>query len=188
MALKENYKDDILDVSVNTKRKYRMTENPDGTVSFEDETVYTQEGDSFGASDMNATNGKVNALEGDIDNINDNLSKTMVKLWENTSPSSNFVAQDIPLDLSNYRMIKIICNHSKATYIRSISADVMVGDSMYLTKVMPESTTLKMYCMQRTVVTSSSQVSFGDCLFATTTSASITSNDRMIPYQIYGVI
>jgi hypothetical protein len=74
MALKENYKDDILDVSVNTKRKYRMTENPDGTVSFDDETEYTQEGDSFGASDMNATNGKVNTLESDIGEINDNLT------------------------------------------------------------------------------------------------------------------
>ena len=67
MALKENYKDDILDVSVNTKRKYRMTENPDGTISLEDETVYTQEGDSFGASDMNTTNGKVNTLDANLD-------------------------------------------------------------------------------------------------------------------------
>lgn len=75
MALKENYKDDILDVSVNTKRKYRMTENADGTISLDDETVYTQEGDSFGASDMNATNGKVNALETDIGEINDNLTQ-----------------------------------------------------------------------------------------------------------------
>lgn len=74
MALKENYKDDILDVSVNTKRKYRMTENQDGTISLEDETVYTQEGDSFGSGDMNATNGKVNALETDIGEINDNLT------------------------------------------------------------------------------------------------------------------
>lgn len=67
MALKENYKDDILDVSVNTKRKYRMTENADGTVSFDDETEYTQEGDSFGASDMNATNSKVNTLDANLD-------------------------------------------------------------------------------------------------------------------------
>lgn len=67
MALKENYKDDILDVSVNTKRKYRMTENADGTISLEDETVYTQEGDSFGATDMNATNGKVNTLDANLD-------------------------------------------------------------------------------------------------------------------------
>lgn len=80
MALKENYKDDILDVSVNTKRKYRVTENQDGTVSLEDETVYTQQGDSFGASDMNATNGKVNTLETDIGEINDNLTDKVNKL------------------------------------------------------------------------------------------------------------
>lgn len=54
MGLKTDYKDDILDTSVNTKRKYRMTNNPDGTVSFDDETVYTQEGDNFSASDANA--------------------------------------------------------------------------------------------------------------------------------------
>jgi hypothetical protein len=74
MALKENYKDDILDVSVNTKRKYQMENNGDGTVSFTDVTEYTQQGDSFGASDMNATNGKVNTLESDIGEINDNLN------------------------------------------------------------------------------------------------------------------
>lgn len=64
MALKENYKDDILDVSVNTKRKYRMTENADGTISLDDETVYTQEGDSFGASDINAITEAVNNNSG----------------------------------------------------------------------------------------------------------------------------
>lgn len=66
MALKENYKDDILDVSVNTKRKYRMTENADGTISLDDETVYTQEGDSFGASDMNAVGAEVNGISGNL--------------------------------------------------------------------------------------------------------------------------
>lgn len=62
MALKENYKDDILDTSQNVKRKYRMTENPDGTISLDDETEYLQEGDSFGASDMNAVNSEVNEV------------------------------------------------------------------------------------------------------------------------------
>jgi hypothetical protein len=74
MALKENYKDDILDTSQNVKRKYQMENNGDGTVSFTDVTEYTQQGDSFGASDMNATNGKVNTLESDIGEINDNLT------------------------------------------------------------------------------------------------------------------
>lgn len=61
MALKTDYKDDILDTSVNTKRKYRQIDNEDGTFSLEDETVYKQEGSSFGANDINEINKKINS-------------------------------------------------------------------------------------------------------------------------------
>lgn len=73
--LKTDYKDDILDTSQNTKRKYAMTENQDNTVSFDDETEYTQEGDNFGAQDINATNAQVNTNTGAIADINDNLTE-----------------------------------------------------------------------------------------------------------------
>ena len=59
MALKTDYKDDVLDTSVNTKRKYNMIQNDDGTVSFEDATTYLQEGDSFGAQEINDLVGRV---------------------------------------------------------------------------------------------------------------------------------
>lgn len=65
--LKTNYKDDVLDTSKNQKRKYKMIQNPDGTVSFEDVTVYTQEGDSFGGADINATNKFCNLLNQSLD-------------------------------------------------------------------------------------------------------------------------
>lgn len=65
--LKTDYKDDVLDTTQNTKRKYQMIDNGDGTVSFEDVTKYLQQGDSFGADDINDTNEEVNI-------INDNLS------------------------------------------------------------------------------------------------------------------
>jgi len=52
--LRTDYKDDILDLTQNTQRKYRMITNDDGTVSFEDVTVYSQIGDSFGAAELNA--------------------------------------------------------------------------------------------------------------------------------------
>ena len=67
--LKTNYKDDVLDTSKNEKRKYRMIQNEDGTVSFEDVTEYTQIGDTFGAADMNKTNEEVNALNEGMLNI-----------------------------------------------------------------------------------------------------------------------
>lgn len=62
MALKTNYKDDILDISKNEKRKYNMITNADGTVSFEDVTEYSQVGDSFGGADVNAITTVVNQV------------------------------------------------------------------------------------------------------------------------------
>lgn len=59
--LRTDYKDDVLDTSVNTQRKYQMTTNEDGTVSFTDVTEYSQVGDTFGAADVNATNEAVNS-------------------------------------------------------------------------------------------------------------------------------
>lgn len=59
-TLPTNYQDDILNVSTEGKRKYRMVYNDDGTVSFEDVTPYDQEGSDFGAGDINATNEAVN--------------------------------------------------------------------------------------------------------------------------------
>lgn len=59
--LPTNLKDDILDSSVNTRRKYRMIENGDGTVEFEDVTEYSQVGDEYGAGLINETNKQVNA-------------------------------------------------------------------------------------------------------------------------------
>ena len=48
MALKTDYKDDILASSMNGKRRYRQTSNSDGSISLEDYTIYEQEGDNFG--------------------------------------------------------------------------------------------------------------------------------------------
>ena len=50
--LKTDYKDAMYDGA----RKYRITANADGTSGIVDETAYTQEGDPFGANDINTTN------------------------------------------------------------------------------------------------------------------------------------
>lgn len=59
MALKTDYKDAIYDGN----RKYTKAENDDGTISLVDATSYSQEGDLFGADDINATNTVVNAIQ-----------------------------------------------------------------------------------------------------------------------------
>lgn len=61
MALPTNFKDDIL-AQPESKRKYRMINNPDGTVSLVDVTEYQQIGSEFGAKQMNDTNGGINEI------------------------------------------------------------------------------------------------------------------------------
>lgn len=72
--LKEDYKDDILDYTINQNRRYRMVNHSDGTVSFEDVTQYTQMGDEFGAQEINQITGAVNTL-------NSNLAQNNKLLW-----------------------------------------------------------------------------------------------------------
>ena len=61
MSLKTDYRDDIYEGS----RRWRLTQNEDGTYGISDATAYTQKGDSFGQNDINATNKAVNALRND---------------------------------------------------------------------------------------------------------------------------
>lgn len=74
--LPTNFKDDILDTSVNTRRRYRVYENTDGTIELEDVTEYSQVGDEFGAGQINAINTEVNKkfdknmIVRDLDTIN----------------------------------------------------------------------------------------------------------------------
>ena len=76
ITLPTNYRDDILNSSAYGKRKYIMSYNQDGTVSFEDVTPYEQVGSDYGAGDINTTNEAVNEsfdknkLIKDLDTIN----------------------------------------------------------------------------------------------------------------------
>lgn len=59
MGLKIDYKDAMYD----GQRRYRLIPNEDGTYSLPDATVYTQQGDKFGANDINATNKAINRID-----------------------------------------------------------------------------------------------------------------------------
>lgn len=55
-----DFQDDVISESMNGKRRYRMENNTDGTISLEDVTEYEQVGNSYGAGQINATNEAVN--------------------------------------------------------------------------------------------------------------------------------
>jgi len=56
----EKLKDDYKDSSFSGEKKYKITQNNDGTFSIEDVTDYIEEGDEFGSSDVNAINSMIN--------------------------------------------------------------------------------------------------------------------------------
>ncbi|MBO5198067.1 MAG: hypothetical protein J6B85_06045 [Lachnospiraceae bacterium] len=58
--LRTDYKDDIF----SSARKYKMIDNGDGTISLQDVTEYTQEGDVFGAAELNGIGAEVNNKAG----------------------------------------------------------------------------------------------------------------------------
>lgn len=59
-TLPTNFKDDILNASMNGKRRYNLIQNSDGTVSLEDASTYDQVGSEYGAGQVNAVNKAVN--------------------------------------------------------------------------------------------------------------------------------
>lgn len=56
--MKTDWKDDIF-----TRRKLRLEQNDDGTVTPVDETVYTQQGDAFGAKELNEIGTEINEVK-----------------------------------------------------------------------------------------------------------------------------
>lgn len=68
--LSTDFKNDILNESVNSKRKFRQIQNDDGTYSYEDMTTYSQVGSEFGAEEVNEERDEINRhteLLGDTD-------------------------------------------------------------------------------------------------------------------------
>lgn len=70
-TLPTNLKDDILDASVNQRRRYKMITNPDGTVEFEDVTAYIQVGSEYGSGLINETNKQINGKVDDSKIVRD---------------------------------------------------------------------------------------------------------------------
>lgn len=58
--LREDFQDEILAESMNGRRRFRIIQNDDGTVSFEDVTELSQVGDDYGQKEINQLNREVN--------------------------------------------------------------------------------------------------------------------------------
>ena len=61
MALRTDYKNDVLNTAINTERQFEEVTNPNGTKSYRDVTDYSQVGDNFDADLVNTQNAEINA-------------------------------------------------------------------------------------------------------------------------------
>lgn len=93
MGLKTDYRDAMYD----GQRRYRLIPNEDGTYSLPDATTYTQQGDKFGANDINAANTEINKLE------TVKTATLQAAGWSSTAPYtqtvsvSGIIAEDRPI-------------------------------------------------------------------------------------------
>ena len=89
MALRTDYKDDILDTSVNKKRVYNLIDQSGNVVmsglSLEDVTVYSQNGDELSSSAINEA----------FDNINNRKLKTYTSLSQLGLSEDDVTSHDI---------------------------------------------------------------------------------------------
>lgn len=94
MSLKNDYKD----YSFTDSRKYKITNNSDGTVSIQDVTDYEEIGDSFGAADINAITSMIN--------LNEELLKKTVYSSKNNEELSDTFGNVLNPKISRYENIK----------------------------------------------------------------------------------
>ena len=114
MSLKTDYRDAMYE-----RRKFRMENNSDGTVSLSDATSYTQEGTPFGANDVNAITKSVNAL------YQETIVTIPANAWSNSAPYSQRVSVPTVKATDSVSMGKA---HTKASSVTDIETyDEMAG-------------------------------------------------------------
>lgn len=87
--LRENYKND----KFAGRRRYDLLHNDDGTVSLDDVTVYAEEGDIFGAADINKTNAAINIHTKELNEIRGTI---IVQLSATAWGSNKPYRQEVP--------------------------------------------------------------------------------------------
>lgn len=108
---------------------------------------------------------------------------SMELLWENASPTSEFAAQDIAVDLSDYQQARIVFMY-QAYHTPDIlpALDVEIG--------LPALTSYAgVRNMGRSCRVYTDRVSFGNGHGYTTygNSSNTAMNDHLVPWQIYGI-
>ena len=112
---------------------------------------------------------------------------SMKSLWTNASPTSNFAAQTISLNLNGYEYVLVRYLYSTDYQSQNQIAIVKVGGDAYLTFTGVASTNI--YLSQRTISVGSDSMTFGEPVYKTyaSTSNPTANNKYCIPVEIIGI-
>ena len=112
---------------------------------------------------------------------------SMKSLWANASPTSDFAAQTISLNLNGYEYVLVRYLYSTGYQSQNQIAIVKVGRDAYLTFTGVASTNV--YLSQRTISVGSDSVTFGKPVYKTyaSTSNPTANNKYCIPVEIIGI-
>lgn len=141
--------------------------------------------DEPGMSAVSSVNGKTGTVVLDLDDIG-----FMTLLWTNASPTSNFAAQTVSLDLSGYDAVFVVSNlmttgeNNTGVFVKKGLA-TETNIVMYGAIVAASAMTVQI----RGVTATDTGVVFSDAKLkaATSTSAGSTENSRCIPLYIFGI-
>lgn len=126
-VLRTDYVDDVLNTAVNTNRRFRMINNGDGTVSFEDVTDYTVEGDGYGATQINEQNEAINEINTALTNV----MKKRTFSGSVTVPANGTARIDIP-DVTipdGYQLMGVIGFSSSSSHVYFVNSGVYTAST-----------------------------------------------------------
>ena len=110
---------------------------------------------------------------------NGTFPKNCVKLWENSSPTSDFAAQDVNIDLSSYSLVVILFLFTKSD--RWVVPPVIISPSSGQNTFRANTTDNVNAPLSREGNITTAKVHFNTGYYGG------NNNAMMIPYQIWGI-
>ena len=110
MSLKTNYKNAIPPAE---GRHWQMSQNSDGTVCMTDKTQYLQQGDVFGAADVNAITDAVNSCTSRVGTCEGNISSCAGRV---TSCETSINSLNKSVSSISSRMAQEVTTHGASVY------------------------------------------------------------------------
>lgn len=150
-------------------------------------------GVTLGQLGLSVTKTELGYLSGATSSIQKQLdNKTNVTLlWENTSYSDDFPAQNVTIDnLSNYQFIIAFCNYSTTTSNQTISAVIPFGQTyrmFHISNISSEDYVPLFVARDIVVGQTDNVINFGSCMSKNNTTTTKNTDSRLIPRKIYGV-